>query len=94
MGAVEGHGRTQRRGTGTRGGGRTRKKRAAVSRKANGQRREEEEGGGVRRGRRERIDLRQALEVIYQGDLLPVPATSREKRSFTPGACYQPGVKV
>ena len=29
---------------------------------------EEEEG----------IDLRQALAVIYQGDLLPVPATSRE----------------
>ena len=26
----------------------------------------------------ERIDLRQALAVIYQGDLLPVPATSRE----------------
>ena len=26
----------------------------------------------------ERIDLRQALAVIYQGDLLPVLATSRE----------------
>ena len=26
----------------------------------------------------ERIDLRQALAVIYQRDLLPVPATSRE----------------
>ena len=77
-GAVEGHGRARRRGTGARGGGRTRKKRAAVSRKANGRRREEEEGGGVRRERGERIDLRQALEVIYQRELLPVPATNRE----------------
>ena len=47
-GAVEGHGRARRRGTGARGGGRTRKKRAAVF--------DEEED--------ERIDLRQALEVI------------------------------
>ena len=26
----------------------------------------------------ERIDLRQALEVIYQRELLPVPAANRE----------------
>ena len=67
-GAVEGHGRAQRRGTGARGGGRTRKKRAApVSRKANGR-----GGGGARKKRAavfdeeedEQIDLRQALEVI------------------------------
>ena len=45
-----------------RGGGGARKKRAAVF--------DEEED--------ERIDLRQALEVIYQGELLPVPATNRE----------------
>ena len=81
-GAVEGHGHARRRGTGARGGGRTRKKRAApVSRKANGR-----GGGGARKKRAavfdeeedERIDLRQALEVIYQGELLPVPATNRE----------------
>ena len=42
--------------------GGTRKKRAAVFD-------EEEE---------EQIDLRQALVVIYEGDLLPVPATNRE----------------
>ena len=41
---------------------------------------EEEEG----------IDLRQALALIYQRDLLPVPATSQEQRSFTPGTCYRP----
>ena len=72
----------RRRGTGARSGGRTRKKRAApVSRKANGR-----GGGGARKKRvavfdeeeDERIDLRQALEVIYQRELLPVPATNRE----------------
>jgi len=72
----------RRRGTGARSGGRTRKKRAApVSRKANGR-----GGGGARKKRAavfdeeedERIDLRQALEVIYQRELLPVPATNRE----------------
>ena len=81
-GAVEGHGRAWRRGTGARGGGRTRKKRAApVSRKANGR-----GGGGARKKRAamfdeeedERIDLCQAPEVIYQRELLPVPATNRE----------------
>ena len=44
------------------GGARKKRERAAVFDE------EEEEG----------IDLRQALAVIYQGDLLPVPATSRE----------------
>ena len=74
--------RARWRGTGARSGGRTRKKRAApVSRKANGR-----GGGGARKKRAavfdeeedERIDLRQALEVIYQRELLPVPATNRE----------------
>jgi len=55
-------GRRGRRCHTRRIGGGARKKRAAVFD-------EEEE---------ERIDLRQALAVIYQGDLLPVPATSRE----------------
>ena len=55
-------GRRGRRCHGRRTDGGTRKKRAAVFD-------EEEE---------ERIDLRQALAVIYQGDLLPMPATSRE----------------
>jgi len=44
------------------GGARKKRERAAVFDE------EEEEG----------IDLRQALTLIYQGDLLPVPATSRE----------------
>ena len=44
------------------GGARKKRERAAVFDE------EEEEG----------IDLRQALALIYQGDLLPVPATSRE----------------
>ena len=45
-------------------------------------------GGGTRKKREraavfdeieeEGIDLHQALALIYQGDLLPVPATSRE----------------
>ena len=33
---------------------------------------EEEEG----------VDLRQALALIYQGDLLSVPATSRDKKTL------------
>ena len=44
------------------GGARKKRERAAVFDE------EEEEG----------IDLRQALALIYQGDLLPMPATSRE----------------
>ena len=79
-GAVEGHGHARRRGTGTRGGGRTRKKRAAVSRKANGRRREEEEGGGVRRGRR-----RADRSAPGAGGYIP--------ERITPGASHQPGVK-
>ena len=79
-GAVEGHGRARRRGTGARGGGRTRKKRVAVSRKANGRRREEEEGGGVRRGRR-----RADRSAPGAGGYIP--------ERITPGASHQPGVK-
>ena len=55
-------GRRGRRCHGRRTDGGARKKRAAVF--------DEEED--------ERIDLRQALEVIYQRELLPVPATNRE----------------
>ena len=51
-----------RRGRRIGGGARKKRERAAVFDE------EEEEG----------IDLRQALAVIYQGDLLPVPATSWE----------------
>jgi len=51
-----------RRGRRFGGGARKKRERAAVFDE------EEEEG----------IDLRQALALIYQGDLLPVPATSRE----------------
>ena len=54
--------RGRRRCHGRRTDGDARKKRAAVF--------DEEED--------ERIDLRQALEVIYQRELLPVPATNRE----------------
>ena len=43
---------------------------AAQGRREKGRLFDEEEEEG--------IDLRQALVVIYQGDLLPVPATSRE----------------
>ena len=67
-----------RRGRRIGGGARKKRERAAVFDE------EEEEG----------IDLRQALALIYQGDLFPVPDTSRDKKTFTPGACYQPGVKV
>ena len=78
-GAVEGHGRARRRGTGVRGGGRTRKKRAApVSRKANGRGARKKRAAVFDEEEDERIDLRQALEVIYQRELLPVPATNRE----------------
>ena len=51
-----------RRGRRIGGGARKKRERAAVFDE------EEEEG----------IDLRQALAVIYQGDLLPVPVTNRE----------------
>ena len=78
-GAVEGHGRARRRGMGARGGGRTRKKRAApVSRKANGRGTRKKRAEVFDEEEDERIDLRQALEVIYQRELLPVPATNRE----------------
>ena len=78
-GAVEGHGRARRRGTGARDGGRTRKKRAApVSRKANGRGARKKRAAVFDEEEDERIDLRQALEVIYQRELLLVPATNRE----------------
>ena len=51
-----------RRGRRIGGDARKKRERAAVFDK------EKEEG----------IDLRQALALIYQGDLLPVPATGRE----------------
>ena len=79
-GAVEGHG--------SRGGARARAVEAARGRRGrrrcHGRRTDAMEAA---RGRRaavfdeeedERIDLRQALEVIYQRELLPVPATNRE----------------
>ena len=75
---MEGHGRARRRGTGARGGGRTRKKRAAVSRKANGRGARKKRAAVFDEEEDEWIDLRQALEVIYQRELLPVPATNRE----------------
>ena len=76
---MEGHGRARRRGMGARGGGRTRKKRAApVSRKANGRSARKERAAVFDEEEDERIDLRQALEVIYQRELLLVPATNRE----------------
>ena len=88
--AVEGLGRAWRRArwraTGARGGGaRARAVEAARGRRGrrcHGRRTD----GGARKKRAavfdeeedERIDLRQALEVIYQRELLPVPATNRE----------------
>ena len=89
--AVEGLGRgggpwARWRGTGARRGG----ARAHVVEAARGRRGRRCHGrrtdGGAMKKRaavfdeeeEERIDLRQALAVIYQGDLLPVPATSRE----------------
>ena len=58
-GAVEGHGRARRRGTGTRGGGRTRKKRVApVSRKANGRGARKKRAAVFDEEEDERIDLR------------------------------------
>ena len=83
---MEGHGRARRRATGARGGGpRARAVEAARGRRqrwCHGRRTD----GGARKKRaavfdeeeEEQIDLRQALAVIYQGDLLPVPATSWE----------------
>ena len=101
--AEEGLGRAWRRGTGARGGGRTRKKRAApVSRKANGRRREEEEGSGVRRGRRGAdrsvpgaggyIPERFTPGASHQPGVCELPTGS--KGPFSPVACYQLGVKV
>ena len=75
---MEGHGRARRRGTGARGGGRTRKKRAAGSRKANGRGARKKRAAVFDEEEDEQIDLRQALKVIYQRELLPVPATNRE----------------
>ena len=88
--AVEGLGRARRRArwraTGARGGGaRARAVEAARGRRGrrcHGRRTD----GGTRKKRaavfdeeeEERIDLRQALEVIYQGDLLPVRVTNWE----------------
>ena len=66
-GAVEGHGCARRRGTG-----------APVSRKANGRGTRKKRAEVFDEEEDERIDLRQALEVIYQRELLPVPATNRE----------------
>ena len=78
--------RARRRATGARGGGaRARAVEAARGRRGrwcHGRRTD----GGARKKRvalfdeeeDERIDLRQALEVIYQRELLPVPATNRE----------------
>ena len=58
-GAVEGHGRARRRGTGARGGGRTRKKRAApVSQKANGRGARKKRAAVFDEEEDERIDLR------------------------------------
>ena len=78
--------RVRWRATGTRGGG----ARARVVEAARGRRGRRCHGrrtdGGARKKRAavfdeeedERIDLRQALAVIYQRELLPVPATNRE----------------
>ena len=76
---MEGHGPAWRRGTGARGGGRTRKKTVVpVSQKANGRGARKKRVAVFDEEEDERIDLRQALEVIYQRELLPVPATSQE----------------
>ena len=84
----EGHGRARwRPHEEEEGGGVTEDERTATrgrrGRRCHGLRRTD---GGARKKRaavfdeeeEERMDLRQALAVIYQGDLLPVPATSRE----------------
>ena len=57
------------------------RRRADAQGKTNRRRREEEErerAAVFDEEEEEGIVLRQALAVIYQGDLLPVPATSRE----------------
>ena len=83
-GAVEGHGRARRRGTGARGGGaRARAVEAAWGRRGRWCHGRQTDGGARRAAvfdeeEDERIDLRQALEVIYHRELLPVPATNRE----------------
>ena len=83
---MEGHGCVRRRAMGARGGGpRARAVEAARGRRGRRCHRRRMDGGARKKRAAvfdeeedERIDLRQALAVIYQGDLLPVPATSRE----------------
>ena len=74
--------------TGVRGGGTHEARRGLRCHGGGLMRRGRRIGGGTRKKREraavfdeeeeEGIDLRQALTLIYQGDLLPVPATSRE----------------
>ena len=74
--------------TGARGGGPHEARRGLRCHGGGLMRRGRRIGGGARKKREraavfdeeevEGIDLRQALAFIYQGDLLPVPATSRE----------------
>ena len=107
-GAVEGHGQARRRGTGARGGGRTRKKTATpVSRKANGRGARKKRAAVFDEEEDERIDLPGAGGYIAERI---TPGASHQpgvktlysrcvlptgsKGPFTPGACYQPGVKV
>ena len=87
---MEGLGRARRRArwrdTGARGGGaRARAVEAARGRRGRRCHRRRTDGGARKKRAAvfdeeedERIDLRQALEVIYQRELLPVPATNRE----------------
>ena len=106
-GAVEGHGRAQRRATGARGGGRTRKKTAAMSQKANGRRREEEARGRRCSTRKKRADRSAPGAGGYISGRFTSGASHQpgvkvlysrcvlptgSKGLFTPGACYQPGV--
>ena len=83
---MEGHGRARRRGTSARGGG----ARARAVEAARGRRGRRCHGGQTDGGARKKraamfdeeedewIDLRQALTVIYQRELLPVRVTNRE----------------
>ena len=89
---MEGHGRAWRRGTGARGGGRTRKKRAApVSWKANGRGARKKRAAVFDEEEDERIDLPGAGGYIAEENysrchpptgsknpLLPVRITNRE----------------
>ena len=91
-GAVEGHGQARRRGTGARGGGRTRKKTATpVSRKANGRGARKKRAAVFDEEEDERIDLPGAGGYIAEENysrchpptgsknpLLPVAVTNRE----------------